>query len=403
MNTTIKAIALAAVIALVAVTLVSEDSSAVEITDGGFEYSASGNSATVIGWEGDSSEITIPATVTDGNKTYNVTKIGTEAFIGSGITVVDFSKATNLTAIEGRAFYGLDIAEIALPATLTSLGDDAFSCNDAVKTVEIPAKLNSYNNSFANCSSLESITVAGGNTNFKASSGMLLNHDGDTILQCPAGMTVKNLPADITKIGKKAFQGSTIDKFTVTEKMTSIGEGAFADCESLTAFNMDSNSKNKNYTVNGGVLFMDSGKTLLQYPAGKTGTSIAIINLREKGKVRQIEKIIGKKFEYGEIPTARQICEKQLIKVIPGHNHHQQRIGDRQHQLPCLICARTPLYKRIKNNIRIKRNYHASKRSFFAPSKSESAGNIPKSDFAISTLSRVGGTSLATSFPFFVI
>ena len=248
MNTTIKAIALAAVIALVAVTLVSEDSSAVEFTDGGFEYSASGNSATVIGWEGDSSEITIPATVTDGSKTYNVTKIGTEAFMGSGITAVDFSKATNLTTIEGRAFYGLAIAEITLPSTLTSLGDDAFSCNDAVKTVEIPAKLSSYNNSFANCSSLESITVASGNTHFKVSSGMLLNHDGDTILQCPAGMTVKNLPADITKIGKKAFQGSTIDKFTITENMTSIGEGAFADCESLTAFNMDSNSKNKTFS-----------------------------------------------------------------------------------------------------------------------------------------------------------
>ena len=276
MNTTIKAIALAAVIALVAVTLVSEDSSAVEFTDGGFEYSASGNSATVIGWEGDSSEITIPATVTDGSKTYNVTKIGTEAFMGSGITAVDFSKATNLTTIEGRAFYGLAIAEITLPSTLTSLGDDAFSCNDAVKTVEIPAKLSSYNNSFANCSSLESITVASGNTHFKVSSGMLLNHDGDTILQCPAGMTVKNLPADITKIGKKAFQGSTIDKFTITENMTSIGEGAFADCESLTAFNMDSNSKNKTFTVNGGVLFMDSGKILLQYPAGKTGTTYSI-------------------------------------------------------------------------------------------------------------------------------
>ena len=50
--------------------------------------------------------------------------------------------------------------------------------------------------------------------------------------------------------------------------------------------------------------------------AGKTGTSIAIINLREKSKVKQIEKIIGKQFEAGEIPTARQICEKQLIKVI---------------------------------------------------------------------------------------
>ena len=50
--------------------------------------------------------------------------------------------------------------------------------------------------------------------------------------------------------------------------------------------------------------------------AGKTGTSIAIINLREKGRLREIEKIIGKKFTPGEMPTGKQICEKQLIKVI---------------------------------------------------------------------------------------
>lgn len=50
--------------------------------------------------------------------------------------------------------------------------------------------------------------------------------------------------------------------------------------------------------------------------AGKTGTSIAIINLREKGKMREIERIIGKKFVFGEMPTGKQICEKQLLKVI---------------------------------------------------------------------------------------
>ncbi|WP_281644872.1 DEAD/DEAH box helicase [Bacteroides zoogleoformans] len=50
--------------------------------------------------------------------------------------------------------------------------------------------------------------------------------------------------------------------------------------------------------------------------AGKTGTSIAIINLREKGKMREIERIIAKKFEQGEMPTSAQICEKQLLKVI---------------------------------------------------------------------------------------
>ena len=50
--------------------------------------------------------------------------------------------------------------------------------------------------------------------------------------------------------------------------------------------------------------------------AGKTGTSIAIMNLREKGRMREIEKIINKKFVAGEMPTGKQICEKQLIKVI---------------------------------------------------------------------------------------
>lgn len=50
--------------------------------------------------------------------------------------------------------------------------------------------------------------------------------------------------------------------------------------------------------------------------AGKTGTSIAIINLREKGKLREIERVISKKFIVGEMPTGKEICEKQLLKVI---------------------------------------------------------------------------------------
>ena len=50
--------------------------------------------------------------------------------------------------------------------------------------------------------------------------------------------------------------------------------------------------------------------------AGKTGTSIAIINLREKGKMRNIEKVIGHEFQPGEMPTRQQICKKQLMKSI---------------------------------------------------------------------------------------
>lgn len=50
--------------------------------------------------------------------------------------------------------------------------------------------------------------------------------------------------------------------------------------------------------------------------AGKKGTSICIINTRERSKVREVEKIIGKSFVKEELPSGKDICAKQLYKVI---------------------------------------------------------------------------------------
>ena len=50
--------------------------------------------------------------------------------------------------------------------------------------------------------------------------------------------------------------------------------------------------------------------------AGKKGTIIAIIHTREKGKMRAIEREIGKEFVEGTIPSAKDICSKQLYKVM---------------------------------------------------------------------------------------
>jgi len=50
--------------------------------------------------------------------------------------------------------------------------------------------------------------------------------------------------------------------------------------------------------------------------AGKKGTSISIIHTREKYKVRNIEKTIGKEFVDGTLPTPEEICKKQLYKVM---------------------------------------------------------------------------------------
>lgn len=50
--------------------------------------------------------------------------------------------------------------------------------------------------------------------------------------------------------------------------------------------------------------------------AGKKGTSISIVHVREKGKIRIIEKAIQKQFERGTLPSGKEICQKQLYRVI---------------------------------------------------------------------------------------
>ena len=252
MNTTIKAIALVAVIAAAAVALSANGSDAVTYTDdSGIIYEASGTTATVIGWEGASSELTIPSKITVDGKDYNVTKIG------------------------DRAFYDQDIRTIILPDTLRTLGSDAFSCNDAVETVEIPGSVDSYAHSFSGCSSLKEIKVATTNDTFESVSGVLMNEKKDTIYQYPAGKTTYTIPDSVKTIGAFAFSGCTLERITIPASVTDIGDGAFSYCDSLTTFNA---GNSKNYVADGGVLFTKDKKTLVAYPNGKAGEEYTVPN-----------------------------------------------------------------------------------------------------------------------------
>lgn len=47
--------------------------------------------------------------------------------------------------------------------------------------------------------------------------------------------------------------------------------------------------------------------------AGREGISVAIINSREKGKLRRIEGALKKKFEYREVPGGEEVCRAQLL------------------------------------------------------------------------------------------
>jgi ATP-dependent RNA helicase DeaD len=50
--------------------------------------------------------------------------------------------------------------------------------------------------------------------------------------------------------------------------------------------------------------------------AGKSGISVSIIHTREMGRIRELERLTQKKFQRKEVPTGREICEKQLFNLV---------------------------------------------------------------------------------------
>jgi ATP-dependent RNA helicase DeaD len=50
--------------------------------------------------------------------------------------------------------------------------------------------------------------------------------------------------------------------------------------------------------------------------AGKEGTAVSIVNMKEKGKIREIEQVIHRKFEKMKVPEGKEICERQLFFMI---------------------------------------------------------------------------------------
>jgi len=62
--------------------------------------------------------------------------------------------------------------------------------------------------------------------------------------------------------------------------------------------------------------------------AGKSGISIAIITGRDVGKIRQIERVIGKKFTKADVPDGFAVCEKQLFGLV--HKIHNVTVSEEQ-------------------------------------------------------------------------
>ena len=71
--------------------------------------------------------------------------------------------------------------------------------------------------------------------------------------------------------------------------------------------------------------------------ADKRGICISLVHLREKGKVKQIEKIVGRPIERAMIPTGKEVCEKQLFNHIDRIEHVNINREDIDDYLPVIF------------------------------------------------------------------
>jgi ATP-dependent RNA helicase DeaD len=70
--------------------------------------------------------------------------------------------------------------------------------------------------------------------------------------------------------------------------------------------------------------------------AGRSGVCISLLHAREFGRLRDIERIVKAKFERKEIPTGRQVCEKQFIYFFEKLHNATTEHGEYENYLPSL-------------------------------------------------------------------
>ena len=155
------------------------------------------------------------------------------AFSGS------YAIPNSVTSIGDYAFSGCSsLTSVTIPDSVTSIGDDAFSDCESLTSVTIPDSVTSIGNcAFASCTSLTGIWVAEGNSHYASdASGVLFNKGMHTLVQCPGAFAAYTIPDSVTRIGERAFYYCTsLTSVTIPNSVRSIGKWAFRGCSSLTS------------------------------------------------------------------------------------------------------------------------------------------------------------------------
>ncbi len=114
------------------------------------------------GWDTKSSysgDIVIPSTVTNGNETYSVKKIGQYAFCRSEI--ISLTIQNGIETIDECAFlYSSQLVDVSLPSSLTSIGNSAFFNCYQITELVIPEGVSTIGNqAFCYCGNMKTLQL----------------------------------------------------------------------------------------------------------------------------------------------------------------------------------------------------------------------------------------------------
>ena len=217
------------------------------------------------------------------------TAIGDEAFgsadyyIHSNVTSITIPDT--VTRIGDYSFSGAPLASIIIPNSVTYIGVRAFS-DTALTSITIPSSVTSMGQRvFVNARSLTSVVIQNGITELP-----------DYLFAGASRLTSFVIPNSVTALGTAPFEGTGITSLTVPSSVETVGGSfrdspllvsvtipssvirihseAFYNLPNLRSINVDAG--NPNFKSVDGVLFNKAGTQLIQYPAGKVGTTYAI-------------------------------------------------------------------------------------------------------------------------------
>ena len=188
-----------------------------------------------------------------------VTTIGDSAFLGCE-SLTSINIPNSVTTIGDLAFGGCEsLTSINIPNSVTTIGKSAFSKCQSLTSINIPNGVTIIGNyAFNGCKSLTSITIPSsvvtiiGNPfynwhgdlyneskAFIYEDHVLFNKNKTTLIAYRAKETNYTIPNSVTTIGEGAFSGcDSLTSINIPNSVTTIGKDAFSDCISLTSISI---------------------------------------------------------------------------------------------------------------------------------------------------------------------